>query len=453
MLGLIFLFFSAPVFSETFQNLPKEAQNRFDSELVEIWNNPNKIHVLLPSNANLYKLFIDKKDHHKLPEAPHLVYDQSEEPGYFSAMKKAFRYLLKTVPEKLDFDELIKLHDLAVKGVTRTQRDSPKGEKFLRGVSSGWRYWTNSRWITSEAKLDWYQYKLLYVPTHQLWYYLNGTRLFHEKIQSRLKLHTSEEMKSSVMRLFEYTRDEFRRLLFDTCDQDLVNKLKSETQYWNPNDIFNNSKLFEDLCVQRIYREFFSNFNKTNIPFDIGKELYSKEEKKDYLAVIEEGYDFESKLDVKITSNLSVLAALEEHPSIENQPQHKCGGDAGGLLSPDEELKRRDYSAAKKRYLKLFEQYQEAIEGASKKDRSISKNQVLRSIAIFTRALLIFHIFPDGNGRTFILVLNKLLLQNHLPPVLLENPHDFAGIKGVSELELELKNGLYNALKEVLDKQ
>jgi hypothetical protein len=73
--------------------------------------------------------------------------------------------------------------------------------------------------------------------------------------------------------------------------------------------------------------------------------------------------------------------------------------------------------------------------------------QKLRAITILLRAITILHMFPDGNLRTVILLLNKLLAQCNFPPVILDNPKIFGGYLGTSEMVDEIKKGMYNYMK------
>ena len=52
----------------------------------------------------------------------------------------------------------------------------------------------------------------------------------------------------------------------------------------------------------------------------------------------------------------------------------------------------------------------------------ISEEGKIRAIAICLHEILLTHPFPDGNGRTMALLLNKLLLQYNLCPAILMNP-------------------------------
>jgi hypothetical protein len=65
------------------------------------------------------------------------------------------------------------------------------------------------------------------------------------------------------------------------------------------------------------------------------------------------------------------------------------------------------------------------------------------AIARCCRSLLIFHVFPDGNGRTiFFSLFNTLLYQTGLPPVILRNPNMFNGSFTLREMVAEIKEGL-----------
>lgn len=80
---------------------------------------------------------------------------------------------------------------------------------------------------------------------------------------------------------------------------------------------------------------------------------------------------------------------------------------------------------------------------ASAQNPEVSLEDQLAAIARCCRALLIYHPFPDGNGRTFCFVLlNLLLYQIGLPPAILSSPSLFNGSKTIPELVEAIKEGL-----------
>ena len=83
-----------------------------------------------------------------------------------------------------------------------------------------------------------------------------------------------------------------------------------------------------------------------------------------------------------------------------------------------------------------MDQYNTDINGA---DSDLQKKQV---IARACRALEIGHFFDDGNQRTVaFLVLNKMLIENDLGPVILPNPLVFDGYLSVDQLVGEIDKG------------
>jgi len=72
-----------------------------------------------------------------------------------------------------------------------------------------------------------------------------------------------------------------------------------------------------------------------------------------------------------------------------------------------------------------------------------SKNRKnIGAIVGLCRALLIVHVFPDGNQRTIVnILLPKLLIEAGLPPSIVENPFDFDGYKTIKELISEIEKG------------
>lgn len=73
----------------------------------------------------------------------------------------------------------------------------------------------------------------------------------------------------------------------------------------------------------------------------------------------------------------------------------------------------------------------------------ISEEGKIRAIAICLHEILLTHPFPDGNGRTTALLLNKLLLQYNLCPALLSNPTIIDAFS-IKELCAAIKTGQGN---------
>ncbi len=88
----------------------------------------------------------------------------------------------------------------------------------------------------------------------------------------------------------------------------------------------------------------------------------------------------------------------------------------------------------------LFDKYYKSIESAQSGDAKLA------AIARLCRALQMFHVFPDGNGRTILFaLLPKLLIENNFPPVILEDVANFAtGYYSVSSMVGQLKQGMQN---------
>jgi ankyrin repeat protein len=85
--------------------------------------------------------------------------------------------------------------------------------------------------------------------------------------------------------------------------------------------------------------------------------------------------------------------------------------------------------------------------------RSISKlkslDAKLEAIAELVRTIEVFHIFPDGNQRTnAFLLLNKLLIENNIPPAILDNPIMFDGFVPRKKMSEMIKRGIVNFLNE-----
>jgi hypothetical protein len=73
----------------------------------------------------------------------------------------------------------------------------------------------------------------------------------------------------------------------------------------------------------------------------------------------------------------------------------------------------------------------------------------LMAMSELLRTLEVYHIFPDGNQRTYaFLMLNKLLIENNIPPAILDEPDMFDGHYSVQELSERLLSGIKNYLNE-----
>lgn len=74
-------------------------------------------------------------------------------------------------------------------------------------------------------------------------------------------------------------------------------------------------------------------------------------------------------------------------------------------------------------------------------------NTVLMAIADLIRVLEVGHYLPDGNTRTNVfLIMQKLLIENGLPPAILDDPSAFVGGKTLEQMFRALKKGLHNYL-------
>lgn len=85
-----------------------------------------------------------------------------------------------------------------------------------------------------------------------------------------------------------------------------------------------------------------------------------------------------------------------------------------------------------------------------------TEDDKLALIAEFVMTLEILHFFMDGNQRTTVFViLNKLLIENGLTPVIMPDPSVFDGYMSSKELVGEIKKGMKNTadLIESLEKK
>lgn len=87
---------------------------------------------------------------------------------------------------------------------------------------------------------------------------------------------------------------------------------------------------------------------------------------------------------------------------------------------------------------KLFDTYYNSLSLAK------SDNEKLAAICKLCRAINMFHVFPDGNGRTVLwAMLPKLLMENGFCPAILEVPDRFAaGYYTIEEMVEQLHEGM-----------
>jgi hypothetical protein len=105
-------------------------------------------------------------------------------------------------------------------------------------------------------------------------------------------------------------------------------------------------------------------------------------------------------------------------------------------------------SLGKRNYDKLLDHYYTSVGGIT------SLSGKLLAISELLRALEVAHFLPDGNQRTYsFLILNKLLIEQSIPYVILEDPTMFDGFMTVEEMSQQLKVGIVNFLNENSDGQ
>lgn len=96
----------------------------------------------------------------------------------------------------------------------------------------------------------------------------------------------------------------------------------------------------------------------------------------------------------------------------------------------------------------IIEHYYESI------NKTERMSERLSAIAELLRALEVAHFFRDGNQRTYaFLLLPKLLLENGIPPAILDEPTMFDGYMSVKKMTASLKKGVINFLNESADRQ
>lgn len=157
-------------------------------------------------------------------------------------------------------------------------------------------------------------------------------------------------------------------------------------------------------------------------------------------------YDKEIIVTVKLKSNENVSKdgikqvlemAVENGRSYDvdnwfifTPPASKSSGELALLPKTEAECKSRAQN--------ILDEYSSEVKKAKTDDDK------LRAMAKCCQNLDQSHVFEDGNIRTFVfLVLNKMLLENGMDPVIMEDPNVFDGFS-LDELVQEIKNGQQN---------
>jgi hypothetical protein len=412
------------------------------------------------NKKDLYKLFIDKKDH---TNSNPLIYDELE-PGYHDAMVRAFDYLSSNLDKKLDFEEIVHLRDLAIRAVVKTKKfdleaaihsklditDKVEAIKQLSigeiiefdfiaiqrtgefeyisripfdiGINPSFRYGITQE-ISTEAFYDWAKYKLIPINTRDLYLKMKSNKPLWDNAVALVKPLIKPTHQGKLEQIKELTKNSdltsFRLKLIEECktkEHDelgilgaIEGKIDLRLTFWDSNELFDNENLFENPCVMDVYLD--------EIIFGLLLKHYPNSgPKEDYLSSFEGGY---------VTSNLEISAEKE--------------AEVLGLeLTP--ELIRK---TAEKKLTPYLDSFHLEMMNAR------SSDEQLAAISVLLRAIEIFHMFPDGNQRTVaFLLLNKLLIQNHIPPTILDSAFIFDGYLGTSEIVQEIKKGIFNFLEE-----
>lgn len=109
-------------------------------------------------------------------------------------------------------------------------------------------------------------------------------------------------------------------------------------------------------------------------------------------------------------------------------------------------MEQKDEKLVHKKIDQLFDGYYHTISSLSAKSHESTNDDKLAAIAKLCRAINMFHVFPDGNGRTVLwAMLPKLLMENGFCPAILEKPNRFAsGYLTIKEMVEQLKIGMMN---------
>lgn len=141
---------------------------------------------------------------------------------------------------------------------------------------------------------------------------------------------------------------------------------------------------------------------------------------------------------VKLTRQIGHISYLEPpkamHMAITGYHSNNAVNISGKLLDSDE---------FNTNVRLVLNHYYQSIQ------RSTTLMETLCAISELLRALEVSHIFGDGNQRTYaFLLLPKLLIENGLPPAILEDPCMFDGFMTVSAMGEAILQGITNFLNE-----
>lgn len=189
-----------------------------------------------------------------------------------------------------------------------------------------------------------------------------------------------------------------------------------------------------DSCVDGVFQDF-----EMNKPFkkgygcgsmysvrwqEISNEVIAELKREKTLFVVNEHYE-------------------TEYPKYQNF-EYLCvilPGDFGGKWEIRSRFqKKEELPLVHKKINDLFENYYTKIES------SPSDDDKLAAIVNLCRALHMFHVFPDGNGRTILFaLLPKLLIENGFSPAIVDDPSRcFTGYHSTEEMVGIIKQGMKN---------
>lgn len=148
-----------------------------------------------------------------------------------------------------------------------------------------------------------------------------------------------------------------------------------------------------------------------------------------FIITSEEAKEIESLLQNKINATQATLAALSQHPTLKNAAPITVFEECGDFYVSYKEPKFHDFSFEVV-ITYLFETFNRSLaeideqlinSALDQKDALVYKKLVL--IADLYQKLEWFHPFPDGQGRTDLILLSKLLAENGFTPAILDHPY------------------------------
>lgn len=182
-----------------------------------------------------------------------------------------------------------------------------------------------------------------------------------------------------------------------------------------------------DLCVSGVQNKQRAHF-KLGFSFGAQYNFHPKYTPQIASELVANRQELEDALEEAYEKN--IFSGYPNHPR--NSERFLGHYDDWGMRS----LSSPKPSITKGRLNRLIEEYKRTIR------RALTSDEKIRAIVDLCRALEVYHVFADGNQRTIaFVVLQKLLLQNGFPPVILENPVIFDGYCTTEKMRAHIEKG------------